>query len=97
MELRNTYNNNNSQGSLSNYSSFSPNFSYQRGSASSEIRGADIIAEYLLKENVPIILGYAGHGAIGLLDSIFKHQDKIRHIQPRPLFPKEYQILLHYL
>ena len=83
MELRNTYNNNNSQGSLSNYSSFSPNFSYQRGSASSEIRGADIIAEYLLKENVPIILGYAGHGAIGLLDSIFKHQDKIRHIQPR--------------
>ena len=61
MELRNTYNNNNSQGSLSNYSSFSPNFSYQRGSDSSEIRGADIIAEYLLKENVPNILGYAGH------------------------------------
>ncbi len=48
-----------------------------------EIRGADIIAEYLVKEKVPYILGYAGHGAIGLLDGIFKHTSRIRHIQPR--------------
>ena len=48
-----------------------------------EIRGADIIAEYLVKEKVPYILGYAGHGAIGLLDGIFKHTNRIRHIQPR--------------
>jgi acetolactate synthase-1/2/3 large subunit len=48
-----------------------------------EIRGNDIIAEYLVKEKVPYILGYAGHGAIGLLDGIIKQTDRIRHIQPR--------------
>ena len=31
-----------------------------------EMRGNDIIGEYLLKEKVPYIIGYAGHGAIGL-------------------------------
>ncbi|MDE2375574.1 MAG: hypothetical protein KGL96_15225, partial [Hyphomicrobiales bacterium] len=41
------------------------NASYVRGA--NEIRGTDIIAEYLIKEKVPYILGYAGHGAIGLL------------------------------
>jgi acetolactate synthase I/II/III large subunit len=48
-----------------------------------EIRGTDIIAEYLIKEKIPYILGYAGHGAIGLLDGIYKQTDRIRHIQPR--------------
>ncbi|MDE1972795.1 MAG: thiamine pyrophosphate-binding protein [Hyphomicrobiales bacterium] len=57
------------------------NASYVRGA--NEIRGTDIIAEYLIKEKVPYILGYAGHGAIGLLDGIHKHTDRIRHIQPR--------------
>ena len=47
------------------------------------MRGADIIAEYLVKEKVPYILGYAGHGAIGLLDGIYKQTDRIRHISPR--------------
>lgn len=48
-----------------------------------EIRGTDIIAEYLFKEKVPYILGYAGHGAIGLLDGLYKQTDRIRHISPR--------------
>jgi len=52
-------------------------------SRANEIRGADIIAEYLVKEKVPYILGYAGHGAIGLLDGIYKQTDRIRHISPR--------------
>jgi hypothetical protein len=47
------------------------------------MRGADLIAEYLLKEKVPYILGYAGHGAIGLLDAIYDRTDRIRHISPR--------------
>ncbi len=50
---------------------------------SNEIRGADIIAEYLIKEKVPYIFGYAGHGAIGLLDAIYDRTDRIRHISPR--------------
>ena len=48
-----------------------------------ETRGTDLIAEYLVKERVPFILGYAGHGAIGLLDGIHKVSDRIRHISPR--------------
>ena len=48
-----------------------------------EIRGTDIIAEYLVKEKVPYILGYAGHGAIGLLDGIYNQTGRIRHISPR--------------
>ena len=52
-------------------------------SASNEMRGTDIIAEYLVKERVPYILGYAGHGAIGLLDGVYKVTDKIKHISPR--------------
>jgi len=48
-----------------------------------EIRGTDIIAEYLIKEKIPYILGYAGHGAIGLLDGLYKQTDRIRHISPR--------------
>src|SRR6202161_1654568 len=50
---------------------------------SNEIRGTDIIAEYLVKERVSYILGYAGHGSIGLLDGIFKIKDRIKHISPR--------------
>ena len=61
----------------------SPTTSYSGMPGSNEMRGADIIAEYLIKEKVPYILGYAGHGAIGLLDGIYKHTDKIRHISPR--------------
>jgi acetolactate synthase-1/2/3 large subunit len=55
--------------------------SYPAGS--NEMRGADIIAEYLVKEKVPYILGYAGHGAIGLLDGLYKQTSRIRHISPR--------------
>ena len=59
---------------------------YQSGgyqSQPNEMRGADIIAEYLVREKVPYILGYAGHGAIGLLDGIYSRTDRIRHISPR--------------
>ena len=70
--------------SYAGYSSRAPSRSHYPGAAgSNEMRGTDIIAEYLLKERVPFILGYAGHGAIGLLDGIHKVQDRIRHISPR--------------
>ncbi len=88
-----------SYGSQSRSSSYSGRFSDMRGATQAptsppprsstyvatpnEIRGNDIIAEYLVKEKVPYILGYAGHGAIGLLDGIIKQTDRIRHIQPR--------------
>ncbi len=48
-----------------------------------EYRGNEIIAEYLVKEKIPYIVGYAGHGAIGLLDGVYDRTDKIRVIWPR--------------
>lgn len=67
--------------SPSGYSSYSSSASSV--SASNEMRGADIIAEYLVKEKVPFLIGYSGHGAIGLLDGIYKVTDRIKHISPR--------------
>lgn len=48
-----------------------------------EIRGADLVTEYLIKEKVPYLFGYAGHGAVGLLDGVFNHQDELKIIFPR--------------
>ncbi len=48
-----------------------------------EYRGNDILAEYFIKEKIPYILGYAGHGAIGLLDGIYDRTDRIKVIWPR--------------
>jgi acetolactate synthase-1/2/3 large subunit len=46
-------------------------------------KGADVIAEYMLKEKIPYMLGYAGHGAIGLLDSFYDKQDQVKIVWPR--------------
>ncbi len=48
-----------------------------------KIKGADVVAEYMLKEKIPYMIGYAGHGAIGLLDSFYDKQDQIKVIWPR--------------
>ena len=36
-----------------------------------EMRGCDLVVEYLVREKVPYMFGYAGHGAVGLLDGVF--------------------------
>jgi hypothetical protein len=48
-----------------------------------EYRGSDIIAEYLIREKVPYLLGYAGHGAMGFLDGIYDRTDEIQIVWPR--------------
>ena len=35
-----------------------------------EIRGCNLVVECLIKEKVPYLLGYTGHGAVGLLDGV---------------------------
>ena len=42
------------------------------------MRGADIIAEYLIREKVPYVFGLCGHGNIGLLDGFYDRQDEIK-------------------
>ncbi len=48
-----------------------------------KIRGADIIAEYLIKEKVPYLFGLCGHGDIGFLDAFYDRKDKIKTISVR--------------
>ena len=48
-----------------------------------EIRGADLVVDYLIKEKVPYLFGYAGHGAVGLLDGVYNRQDEIKIVFPR--------------
>jgi acetolactate synthase-1/2/3 large subunit len=47
------------------------------------MRGADIIAEYLVKEKVPYIFGLCGHGIIGFLDAFYDRQDQIKAMTVR--------------
>ena len=46
-------------------------------------KGADVVAEYMLKEKIPYMIGYAGHGAIGLLYAFYEKQDQVKIIWPR--------------
>jgi len=46
-------------------------------------KGGEVVAEYMLKEKIPYLLGYAGHGAIGLLDAFYDKQDQIKIVWPR--------------
>ena len=48
-----------------------------------ELRGTDLVVEYLIREKVPYLFGYAGHGAVGLLDGVFDRQDEIKVVFPR--------------
>ena len=48
-----------------------------------EIRGSDLVAEYLVREKVPYLFGYAGHGAVGLLDAIYDRSSELKVIFPR--------------
>ena len=48
-----------------------------------EKKGSEVLADYLIKEKIPYILGYAGHGVIGMLDGIYDRQDDLKVIWPR--------------
>lgn len=47
------------------------------------MKGAEVIAEYLLKQKVPYVFGICGHGNVGMLDVLYQMQDKITLISPR--------------
>ena len=48
-----------------------------------EIRGTDLVVEYLIREKVQHLFGYAGHGAVGLLDGVYDRSDELKVIFPR--------------
>lgn len=45
-----------------------------------QLKGADILIEYLLKERVPYLFGVCGHGNVGLLDAALGAADRIKTI-----------------
>ncbi len=42
------------------------------------MKGAEIIAEYLIRAGVPYVVGLCGHGDLGLLDALYDRRDEIR-------------------
>ncbi len=48
-----------------------------------KLTGSEIIAEYLIKEKVPYVVGIPGHGSVGLVDAFKDRKDKIEIIQVR--------------
>ncbi len=45
-----------------------------------QLKGAEIIVEYLVKEGVPYAFGLCGHGIIGLLDILYDYRDRIKTV-----------------
>jgi len=46
-------------------------------------KGGDLIAEFLVKEKIPYVFGICGHGNVGLLNSLYDVQDKVKLVSPR--------------
>ncbi len=46
-------------------------------------KGAELIAEFLVKERIPYVFGICGHGNVGLLDALYDVADKVRLVSPR--------------
>jgi acetolactate synthase-1/2/3 large subunit len=47
------------------------------------MKGGELIAEYLVKQKVPYVIGLCGHGNVGMLDPLYELRDKITLISPR--------------
>lgn len=47
------------------------------------MKGGDLIADFLIQEEVPYVIGICGHGNVGLLDCLWERQDRIKLISPR--------------
>ncbi len=46
----------------------------------SDLNGAELIADYLIRSRVPYVIGLCGHGDIGLLDALYARRDEISTI-----------------
>ena len=47
------------------------------------VKGAELIAEFLIKEKIPYVFGVCGHGNVGMLDALYDVKDKITVVSPR--------------
>src|SRR6478735_9170486 len=47
------------------------------------VKGAELIAEYLIANNIPYVFGICGHGNVGMLDPLYHARDRITLISVR--------------
>jgi acetolactate synthase I/II/III large subunit len=47
------------------------------------MKGAELITEYLIANDIPYVFGICGHGNVGMLDALYEARDRIRMISPR--------------
>ncbi len=47
------------------------------------MKGAELITEYLIKNDIPYVFGICGHGNVGMLDPLYEARDRITLISPR--------------
>ena len=47
------------------------------------MKGAELIAEYLIANRIPYVFGICGHGNVGMLDPLYAARDRIKLISPR--------------
>src|SRR5271163_2289643 len=49
----------------------------------SRMKGAELITEYLIANDIPYVFGICGHGNVGMLDPLYEARDRIKLISPR--------------
>jgi len=47
------------------------------------MKGAELITEALIREEIPYVFGICGHGNVGMLDALYDAKDRIKLISPR--------------
>jgi len=47
------------------------------------MKGAELIANFLVQEKIPYVFGICGHGNVGLLDALYDVRDKLKLVSPR--------------
>lgn len=48
-----------------------------------KMKGAELITEYLIANDIPYVFGICGHGNVGMLDPLYEARDRITLISPR--------------
>lgn len=47
------------------------------------MKGGELIVDYLIRQKVPYVFGICGHGNVGILDALYERRDEITLISPR--------------
>ncbi len=48
-----------------------------------KMKGAELITDYLIANDIPYVFGICGHGNVGMLDPLYEARDRITLISPR--------------